>query len=120
MPDETPVPFADVCEAVGAELTACPCQCHDAHCVPCRDQAWWAAARLSARRGLHAQGGELRTLTLDGPAGRRDGYVRCRRGKVEFRYADDHVWFRAQREQWECFTPEDLRAIADAKEHADD
>lgn len=45
MPDETkPVPFADVCEAVGAELTACPCQCHDAHCVPCRDQAWWAAA----------------------------------------------------------------------------
>lgn len=44
MPDETPVPFADVCEAVGAELAACPCQCHDAHCVPCRDQAWWAAA----------------------------------------------------------------------------
>lgn len=60
----------------------------------------------------------MRTLTLG--AGRWDGYVRCRRGRVEFRYADDNVWFRAEREQWEGFTPEDLRAIADAKEHPDD
>jgi hypothetical protein len=38
-------------------------------------------------------------------------------GRIEFRYADDGVWFYTNDDLWQGLSPDSLRAIADLKEH---